>query len=75
MVVARLVDGALDRGVEEALDRRIEAIERHQRADLFVLRLLGRALEGVEGGAFALGEMQAGGAGLADGLEDLLDQT
>ena len=75
MVVAGLADGAFDRGVEKALHRRVEAVERHQGADLFSTDLFRRALECVERRAFAPREMHAGGAGLADRLKDFLHQS
>ena len=52
----------------------IEAVERDQNADLLPGHRLAGVLEGVEQRAFALGEVQAGGPGLADGLEDLLQE-
>ena len=60
--------------VEEALDGRVETVQRHQHADLFSGQLDGRGLERVEHGALATGQVQAGGAVTADGLEHLLHQ-
>ena len=74
VVVARLVDGELDRGVEKPLHCWIKEMKRGQRTDLVLTELLGRALKRVEGGAFTPREMQTGGAGLADRLEHLLHQ-
>ena len=48
----RLVNGALHRGIEEALDGRVKPPERHQHAHCCVCDLLGGGLEGVEDGAF-----------------------
>ena len=69
----RLVDGLLDRRVEEALDGRVEVVQRHQDADLVDGNGLRRRLEGVEHRPLATSQVHAGGPGLADRLEDLLD--
>ena len=73
-VVSRLIDRFLDRGVEEALDRRIEVVKRHQDADFARGNGFRRGLEGVEHRPFAARQMQARRSGLANGFEDLLDQ-
>ena len=52
----------------------IEPVERHQDADLLQGHRLARRLEGVEHRPLATGQVQARGPGLADRLEDLLDQ-
>ena len=72
--VLGLVDGLLDRRVEEALDGRVEAVERHQDADVLEGDRFRRRLEGVEDRPLATGQVQPGRPGLADRLEDLLDQ-
>ena len=74
MIVAGLIDGALDGSVEKALDGWVEAIEWRQCADLCTPQLFGRALKCVQDRTLTLGEMQTCGASLADGLKDLLDQ-
>lgn len=73
-VAGGLVDGGFDDAFEEALDGGVKAVEGHQDADGFALKLDGGGLEGVEHGALAAGQVQAGDAVAADGLEDLLHQ-
>ena len=48
-----LVDGLLDRRVQEALDGRVEVVQRDQDADFVDGHGLRRRLEGVEHGPFA----------------------
>ena len=54
-VVFGLIDGPLDRRIEEALDGRVEPIQRHQDADFLLGNLLCRRLEGIEDGPLATG--------------------
>ena len=69
-----LVDGLLDRRIEEALDGRVEVVQRHQDADFVDRDGLRRRLEGVEHRPLATGQVHTRGPGLADRLEDFLDQ-
>ncbi len=68
----RFVDGALGAGVDEALDGRVEIVKRDQGFGATVGVALGCRLECVEQGALTLGEVLAGGAHFANGLEHLL---
>ena len=74
VVLGGVVDGRLDDAFEEALDGGVEAVERDQDADRLARELDGRRLEGIEHGALAAGEVQAGDAVAADRLEHLLHQ-
>ena len=74
VVALGVVDGGLDHAFEEALDGRVEAIHGHQHAHRLGAELHGGGLEGVEHGALAAGQVQAGDPMAADGLEDLLHQ-
>jgi hypothetical protein len=69
-VARRFVDRALGAGVDEAFDRRIEVVERHEGVDSPVGIAHSGRLEGVEQRTLPFGEMLAGGADLADGFED-----
>ena len=69
-----LVDGLLDRRIEETLDGRVEVVERDQDADFVDGDGLRRRLEGVEHGPLATGQVHTRGPGLADRLEDFLEQ-
>ena len=60
--------------IEEALDGRVEVVQRDQDADFVDRNGLRRRLEGVEHRPFATGQVHTRGPGLADRLEDFLDQ-
>jgi len=69
-----IVDGVAHRAVEEAFNGGVEVVQRHQPVDVLVEDALDRGLEGVQQRAFPLGQMTAGGAVTADGLEYLGQQ-
>ena len=69
-----LVDGLLDRRIEEALDGGVEVVQRDQNADFVDRNGLCCRLEGVEHRPFATGQVHTRGPGFADRLEDFLDQ-
>ena len=55
MVIACLIDGAFNAGIEKALYRWVESIEGDQDADFFAAELLGCPLERIQRRALALG--------------------
>ena len=73
-IIGSLSDSLLDCCVEEAVDGRIEVVQRHQYVHVAVGDNLPGSLESIQDGPLATGQVQASGPNLANRLEDFLEQ-